>query len=84
MLLILISLLSHNYTLKTVSTILLWVVITGGFHLDGVADVFDALGSLKDRKRAFEIMSDSRVGAIGAISISLALIFKFFFNFFAM
>jgi Cobalamin-5-phosphate synthase len=48
--------------LSTVATVLL----TGGFHEDGLADVADGLGGSYDRERALEIMKDSRVGAFGA------------------
>ena len=52
------------------------VWLTGAFHEDGLADVFDGLGGSGDRNRALEIMKDSRVGAFGAIAIMLALLCK--------
>jgi adenosylcobinamide-GDP ribazoletransferase len=52
------------------------VWLTGAFHEDGLADVFDGLGGSGDRNRALEIMKDSRVGAFGAIAIMLALMCK--------
>ena len=58
--------------LSTIVTALL----TGGFHEDGLADVADALGGSYDRARALEIMKDSRVGAFGAMALSLALLAK--------
>ena len=54
----------------------LGVLITGAFHEDGLADVFDGLGGSGDRDRALIIMKDSRVGAFGAIAIVLALLCK--------
>ena len=59
--------------LSTVATVLL----TGGFHEDGLADVADGLGGSYDRERALEIMKDSRVGAFGALALVLALLCKF-------
>jgi adenosylcobinamide-GDP ribazoletransferase len=56
---------------------LLSVWITGAFHEDGLADVADGLGGSADRRRALEIMKDSRIGAFGAIALVLALGFKF-------
>jgi len=50
------------------------VWITGAFHEDGLADVADGLGGSYDRDRALVIMKDSRVGAFGAIAVTLALI----------
>ena len=58
--------------LSTVATVLL----TGGFHEDGLADVADGLGGSDDRERALEIMKDSRVGAFGALALVLALLCK--------
>jgi adenosylcobinamide-GDP ribazoletransferase len=52
------------------------VLMTGAFHEDGLADVADGLGGTLDRKRALEIMKDSRVGAFGAIAVMLALLVK--------
>jgi len=52
------------------------VLMTGAFHEDGLADVADGLGGSLNRERALEIMKDSRVGAFGAIAITLALLLK--------
>lgn len=52
------------------------VLLTGGFHEDGLADVADGLGGSADRLRALQIMKDSRVGAFGAIALALALLAK--------
>ena len=58
--------------LSTVVTVLL----TGGFHEDGLADVADGLGGSAERERALEIMKDSRVGAFGSMALVLALLAK--------
>lgn len=58
--------------LSTIATVLL----TGGFHEDGLADLADGLGGSYDRDRALEIMKDSRVGAFGAMALVLALATK--------
>ena len=52
------------------------VLLTGGFHEDGLADVADGLGGSYDRARALDIMKDSRVGAFGAMALVLALLAK--------
>jgi adenosylcobinamide-GDP ribazoletransferase len=49
------------------------VVLTGGFHEDGLADTFDALGGWVSRERALTIMKDSRIGSYGALALVLAL-----------
>jgi len=63
---------------NVVSTILvmLLVFITGGLHLDGLADTLDALGSRKSREKMLEIMKDSRLGTMGAVGIMSILILK--------
>ena len=50
----------------------LGVVITGGFHEDGLADTADGLGGLT-RARRLEIMKDSRLGSYGALALGLTL-----------
>lgn len=52
------------------------VLVTGGFHEDGLADVADGLGGSAQRERALEIMKDSRIGAFGAMALVLALAAK--------
>lgn len=48
--------------------------ITGGLHLDGLADTADAFGSWRDRDRMLEIMKDSRIGTAGVIAVASVLI----------
>jgi adenosylcobinamide-GDP ribazoletransferase len=49
------------------------VLLTGGFHEDGLADTADGLGGSLDRERALEIMKDSRIGTYGALALVLAV-----------
>ena len=55
----------------------LTVGVTGGLHLDGLADTADGLGGGHTPADALRIMKDSRVGAFGVISLILALVLKF-------
>ncbi|MGQ3479066.1 adenosylcobinamide-GDP ribazoletransferase [Paenibacillus sp. TY11] len=57
-------------------TLVVWVWLTGGLHLDGWMDAADALFSYRSRERMLEIMKDSRVGAMGVIACVLLLMFK--------
>jgi adenosylcobinamide-GDP ribazoletransferase len=51
--------------------------ITGGLHLDGLADLFDGMGGGRgDRERTLAIMRDSRIGAHGATALILVLLAK--------
>lgn len=49
------------------------IYLTGAFHEDGFADTCDGLGGGTSRQRVLEIMTDSRIGAYGAIGIFLLL-----------
>ncbi len=53
-------------------------VISGGLHLDGLADTADGLFSHRGRERALEIMRDPRVGVMGVLALIFILAFKFF------
>jgi adenosylcobinamide-GDP ribazoletransferase len=46
----------------------LWKVLTGGIHLDGLADCLDGLAG-RDVAQRLAIMRDSRVGVYGALGI---------------
>lgn len=49
-------------------------VITGGLHLDGLADSADGLLGGGNRKQRLEIMRDPRLGSFGAIALVLVLL----------
>lgn len=49
------------------------LLITGGFHEDGLADTADGLGGGQTRQRRLEIMKDSRVGTYGVLGLILVL-----------
>src|SRR5579885_985235 len=51
------------------------VVVTGAFHLDGLADTLDATGAAT-RERSLEIMRDSRVGTFGAAAVAIDLLVR--------
>ena len=58
--------------------LILWVVLTGALHLDGVADSADAyFVSHKSPEKTLEVFRDSHVGAMSVICVCLLLIIKF-------
>jgi adenosylcobinamide-GDP ribazoletransferase len=57
--------------------LVLTVWITGGLHLDGLADTADGLGGSRNPAECLRIMKDSGLGAFGVLSLILALILKF-------
>lgn len=59
----------------TLVAVLAAVLITGGFHEDGLADVADAAGAHVSRERKLEILRDSRVGTFGALAVVFAIAF---------
>jgi adenosylcobinamide-GDP ribazoletransferase len=52
-------------------------VVTGALHLDGLADVCDALAARGTRERFLAVMKDSRVGPVGAVGLGLGLLLKY-------
>lgn len=60
----------------SVLTLAVWVALTGGLHLDGLADCCDGLFSSAAPERRLEIMKDPRMGAFGGIGLFLILFLK--------
>ena len=56
--------------------VVVWGILTGGLHLDGLSDTFDAVMSWRPRERKLEIMKDSRIGAMGAMALVAVLLLK--------
>lgn len=62
------------YGYLSVAVFILWVGLTGALHLDGVADVFDALFVPKARREA--VLKDPHIGAMGMIFTVLFILLK--------
>lgn len=56
---------------------LLSVMISGGLHVDGMADVADGFFGGRDKETVLKIMKDSRIGTFGGIAIVMDLLFRF-------
>lgn len=52
------------------------VIITGGLHIDGLGDTFDAIYSNRDKERMLEIMKDSRLGTNSLLAILFLVLMK--------
>jgi len=61
--------------LAALLTVTVWKVMTGGVHLDGLADCLDGLVG-RDAEHRLAIMRDSRIGAFGAIGLILFLMLE--------
>lgn len=63
--------------LKAAILLILWVGITGGLHLDGLADCADAwAGGMGSHERSLAIMKDPAAGPIAVIWLMLVLMLK--------
>lgn len=74
-----ITLLLHALPLVLLSSVVLvlWIWLTGGLHLDGLADTADAwVGGFGDKARTLEIMKDPSCGPIGVLSLVIVCILK--------
>lgn len=61
---------------RGIVTVIVWtlyIAITGGLHIDGLADTFDGVYSNRDRERVLEIMKDSQIGTFGVLGIIAVL-----------
>jgi len=67
---------ADSFLLAAIITVL-WAALTGGLHLDGVADSADAwLGGLGDQEKTHRILKDPLVGAAGVIAVVSVLLLK--------
>ncbi|HZP06431.1 MAG TPA: adenosylcobinamide-GDP ribazoletransferase [Terracidiphilus sp.] len=53
--------------------VLFTVLVTGGLHEDGLADVADAFGGGHDPDQILSILKDSRIGSYGAIALLFSI-----------
>lgn len=57
--------------------LLAWLWVTGGLHIDGLADLADAQGAAhRSRERFLEVLKDPHLGSFGVMSMAMQLIAK--------
>jgi adenosylcobinamide-GDP ribazoletransferase len=56
--------------------VLLWIILTGGLHMDGLADTADAAFASVPRARRLEILSDVHHGSFAAVAIAVVVLAK--------
>lgn len=56
--------------------VILLAITTGALHIDGLGDTADGLFSHRSKEKSLEIMKDSRIGAMGMITVGFALAMK--------
>ena len=59
------------------AAVIVLILVTGGLHLDGIADTADGLFSYRSRERMLAIMRDSTLGTNGVTAIVLSVLVKF-------
>lgn len=57
-------------------TIAAWIGVTGGLHLDGLADCCDGIFHASHPERRLEIMKDPHLGSFGVIGLILSILVK--------
>jgi adenosylcobinamide-GDP ribazoletransferase len=62
--------------LAAMGYVLALALLTGGFHLDGLADTCDGIFSARTRDRMLEIMRDSRLGTHGGLALIFVIVTK--------
>ena len=69
--------LNANHWLAALLVVLVWTAITGALHLDGAADLADALGAAhRDSERFQEVLKDPYTGSFGVVAIVSILLTK--------
>ena len=66
----------HMPFLGAVFAVISETVVTGAFHLDGLADTCDGFFSARKKEKILEIMKDSRVGTNGALALCFDMMLK--------
>ncbi|MCG8706844.1 adenosylcobinamide-GDP ribazoletransferase [Brenneria sp. 4F2] len=62
--------------LAALAYVLALALVTGAFHLDGLADTCDGVFSARNREKMLEIMRDSRLGTNGGLALIFIVVAK--------
>jgi adenosylcobinamide-GDP ribazoletransferase len=60
----------------SVMTVIAMTGISGGLHMDGLADTADGFFSARPRELVLEIMRDSRTGVMGVLAVVFVIVLK--------
>ncbi|MBX2867473.1 MAG: adenosylcobinamide-GDP ribazoletransferase [Acidiferrobacterales bacterium] len=71
------SLLGSGSLLSASLLLLVWIALTGGIHLDGLADCADAwMAGLGDREKTLKVLKDPLCGAVSVVTLIAVLLVK--------
>ncbi len=78
-----LMLVDHSNPVLPAVIVIIWILLSGGLHLDGLADSADAwLGGFSkgepDREKTLAIMKDSSVGVAGVVALICVILLKVF------
>ena len=73
---ILLSILGFAPLATNIILVVTLIILTGGMHLDGLADTADAFLSGKKKEEMLEIMRDSHIGVMGVLSLISIILLK--------
>ena len=73
----LISIMFWGHSIAVALTMISTIVLTGGFHEDGLADTADGLGGGWSQEDKLRIMKDSVLGTYGNLALVMCLLTKF-------
>jgi adenosylcobinamide-GDP ribazoletransferase len=73
---ILLSILGISPVVANIILVIVLIILTGGMHLDGLADTADAFLSGKAKKEMLEIMRDSHIGVMGVLALISIILLK--------
>jgi adenosylcobinamide-GDP ribazoletransferase len=57
-------------------TVIILICLTGGLHMDGLADTADGFFSARPRNKMMDIMRDSRIGVMGVLAVVFVVLLK--------
>lgn len=60
--------------IAAIFTVVLYIALTGGLHLDGLGDTADGLFSNRPKEKMLEIMKDSRVGTNAVLALIIVIL----------
>lgn len=69
----------ESYLVQALAILTFLIFISGGLHLDGWMDMFDAVGANVSLEKKWSIMKDPHVGSFGIIALLFLLSWKLLF-----